>query len=76
MRHVNPMSGERRELLDQLELHLGELEESQAQAVMALDKVSVQSFDRRKPARRPLPEHLPRERVVYRCRPPFLLRRG
>src|SRR5260370_12044065 len=27
--------------------------------------VKVQSFDRRKPARRPLPEHLPRERIVY-----------
>jgi transposase len=27
--------------------------------------VVVQSFDRRKPARRALPEHLPRERVVY-----------
>jgi transposase len=25
----------------------------------------VQAFERRKPARRPLPEHLPRERVVY-----------
>ena len=28
-------------------------------------KVEVQSFERRKPARRPLPEHLPRERIVY-----------
>ena len=28
-------------------------------------KVEVQAFERRKPARRPLPEHLPRERVVY-----------
>jgi len=27
--------------------------------------VQVQPFERRKPARRPLPEHLPRERVVY-----------
>lgn len=25
----------------------------------------VQAFTRNKPARRPLPEHLPRERVVY-----------
>jgi len=25
----------------------------------------VRSFERRKPARRPLPEHLPRERVIY-----------
>ena len=27
--------------------------------------ITVQAFERRKPARRPLPEHLPRERVVY-----------
>src|SRR5437764_169163 len=31
----------------------------------ASDKVEVRSFQRRKPARRPLPEHLPRERIVY-----------
>ena len=36
-----------------------------AAEIQASDKVVVQSFDRRKPARRPLPEHLPRERVVY-----------
>ena len=62
-------SAERRELLDQLELQLGELEENQAQAAttaeMTSDSVVVQPFERRKPARRPLPEHLPRERVVY-----------
>ena len=28
-------------------------------------KIAVAAFERRKPARRPLPEHLPRERVVY-----------
>jgi hypothetical protein len=28
-------------------------------------KIEVRSFERRKPARRPLPEHLPRERIVY-----------
>src|SRR5258707_11274664 len=28
-------------------------------------KVDGQSFERRKPGRRPLPEHLPRERIVY-----------
>jgi transposase len=28
-------------------------------------KVEVRNFERRKPARRPLPEHLPRERIVY-----------
>jgi transposase len=63
-------SSERRALLDQLELQLFEVEEDQAQAetteeIAAPQSVAVQSFERRKPARRPLPEHLPRERVVY-----------
>ena len=31
----------------------------------AAAKIEVRGFQRRKPARRPLPEHLPRERVVY-----------
>ena len=31
----------------------------------AAEKTMVASFERRKPARRPLPEHLPRERLVY-----------
>src|SRR3954447_25087996 len=30
-----------------------------------IEKITVPSFERRKPARRPLPEHLPRERIVY-----------
>jgi len=63
-------SAERRALLDQLELQLFELEEDQAQAetteeITATRSVTVEAFERRKPARRPLPEHLPRERVVY-----------
>jgi transposase len=60
-------SAERSALLTQLELQLFELEEDTAQAEMMeqIEKVTVQPFDRRKPARRPLPEHLPRERVVY-----------
>jgi transposase len=63
-------SSERRALLDQLELQLFELEENQAQAEAAAQLAkpqtqTVQSFERRKPSRRPLPEHLPRERVVY-----------
>ena len=46
------------------------LEENAAQAetaeqMAAADKITVASFERRKPARRPLPEHLPRERLVY-----------
>src|SRR5215475_1910077 len=64
-------SSERGTLLDQLELQLADLEEDAAQTeaaaamVAASDKVTVPSFERRKPARRPLPEHLPRERIVY-----------
>ena len=63
-------SSERRALLDQLELQLADLEENAAQAetavqMAAADKVTVAPFERRKPARRPLPEHLPRERIVY-----------
>jgi transposase len=33
--------------------------------MMVAEKIAVPSFERRKPARRPLPEHLPRERIVY-----------
>jgi transposase len=55
-------SAERGALLMQLELQLFELEEdiAQAETVEQIEKVTVQPFDRRKPARRPLPEHLPR----------------
>lgn len=56
-------------MLDQLELQLADLEENAAQAEtaaqMAAEKIAVPSFERRKPARRPLPEHLARERIVY-----------
>jgi Transposase C of IS166 homeodomain len=67
-------SSERGVLLDQLELQLADLEEDAAQAeaaaqmtaaAAASEKITVQSFERRKPAQRPLPEHLPRERIVY-----------
>src|SRR5437667_5578421 len=60
-------SSERGALLDQLELQLADLEEdaAQAEAAATAEKITVQSFERRKPARRPLPEHLPRERIVY-----------
>jgi transposase len=66
-------------LIEQLELALAEREESVAQEVAAgeiataarsdppdpRDNVVVRSFHRQKPARRPLPAHLPRERVVH-----------
>ena len=67
-------SSERGALLEQLELQLADLEEDAAQAEVAArmaaaavtsETIAVASFERRKPARRPLPEHLPRERIVY-----------
>jgi transposase len=67
-------SSERSALLDQLELQLADMEEdaseAQAKAQMAVAaaaaaNIEVRAFQRRKPARRPLPEHLPRERIVY-----------
>lgn len=66
-------SSERGALLDQLELQLADLEADAAQAETAAqmaagtvsDRIAVQAFERRRPARRPLPEHLPRERIVY-----------
>jgi hypothetical protein len=66
-------SSERHAVLEQLELQLAELEETAAQSETAAQlaaavanerKIVVQAFARRKPARRALPEHLPRERVV------------
>jgi len=57
-------SSERGAPLDQLELQLADLEEDAAEAEAA-EKITVPAFERRKPARRPLPAHLPRERVVY-----------
>lgn len=66
-------SSERGSLLDQLELQLADLEADAAQAEMAAqmaaeaagEKITVASFERLRPARRPLPEHLPRERIIY-----------
>ena len=63
-------SSERGGLLDQLELQLADLEENSAQAetaaqIVTVEKITVSSFERRKPARRPLLAHLPRERIVY-----------
>jgi transposase len=71
LRHAQfGQSSERGVLLDQLELQLADLEGNAAQAettaeMATADKVAVPSFERRRPARRPLPEQLPRERLVY-----------
>ena len=59
-----------RKLIDQLELELGELvaaaseDASKAENTKAKDNPATGSTPRRQPARAPLPEHLPRERVV------------
>src|SRR5215510_7245639 len=66
-------SAERHVVIEQLELGLADMEEdaSEAEAVAqiaaraASDKVKVQAFERRRPARRPFPAHLPRERIVH-----------
>ena len=61
---------ERKErLLDQLELALDELTASATEDELAAEKAAagsteVKGFVRRKPSRKPFPEHLPRERVV------------
>lgn len=62
-------SSERRaRLIDQLELQLEELEAAATEDEIAAEKVAktttVVGFERRRPARKPFPEHLPRERVV------------
>ncbi len=56
-------------LLDQLELQLEELESTATEDALAAQQTGdptskVKSFTRRKPTRKPFPEHLPRERVV------------
>ena len=58
-------------LIEQLELQLAELEERAAEEETAAEiaapkkRASPSGGSTRKPARRPLPEHLPRERIVY-----------
>jgi transposase len=55
-------------LLEQMELQLEELEadasEDELAAEMAARSSTVRAFERRRPSRKPFPEHLPRERVV------------
>jgi transposase len=55
-------------LLDQMELQLEELEAAATEDEVAAEKAAattqVRAFTRRKPARKPFPAHLPRERVV------------
>jgi len=56
-------------LLEQMELQLEELEAAATEDELAAEKQAartqtVQSFQRKRPARKPFPAHLPRERVV------------
>jgi transposase len=62
-------SSERRaRLIDQMELQLEELEAAATEDEIAATKLAktttVAGFERRRPARKPFPDHLPRERVI------------
>ncbi|MBD1548677.1 IS66 family transposase [Roseibium aggregatum] len=63
-------SSERRvRLIDQMELQLEELEADATEDEIAAERTvanitTVSAFKRRRPARKPFPEHLPRERLV------------
>jgi transposase len=65
-----PRSEKSQRLLDQMEFQLEELEASATEDELAAEKAAqgtttnVAAFTRKKPARKPFPEHLPRERVV------------
>lgn len=55
-------------ILEQMELQLEELEadagEDELAAEIAAKASTVRAFERKRPSRKPFPEHLPRERVV------------
>jgi transposase len=56
-------------LIDQMELELEELEAAASEDELAAERAAatgttVGSFRRKKPSRKPFPEHLPRERIV------------
>ena len=60
---------ERKErLLDQLEMQLEDVEADAIESELAAERTAtstvVKCFERNRPARKPFPEHLPRERVV------------
>src|SRR5512132_2118283 len=64
-----PRSERTSRILDQIELQFEELESSATEdeiaAEMAVGKTTtVAAFTRKRPARKPFPEHLPRERVI------------
>jgi len=56
-------------LLEQMELQLEDLEASATEDELAAEKTAartqtVRSFERKRPSKKPFPEHLPRERIV------------
>jgi transposase len=56
-------------LLEQMELQLEDLEAAATEDELAAERAAartqtVQSFQRKRPSRKPFPEHLPRERIV------------
>lgn len=64
-----PSSERKTRLLEQMELQLEELETAATEDELAAKKAAAQtqtvkSFERKRPSRKPFPEHLPRERVV------------
>jgi transposase len=66
-----PRSERRARLLDQMELELEELEAAASEDELASEKAAavaemtpVRAFTRKRPARKPFPAHLPRERVI------------
>ena len=68
-----PRSERTARLLDQLEMQIEELEASATEDELAAEmavartadgSTTVGSFSRKRPSRKPFPEHLPRERVI------------
>ena len=61
-------SERKQRLLDQLELQLEDAQASASEDELAAERSArpslVKSFERKRPSRKPFPEHLPRERVV------------
>jgi transposase len=63
-----PSNERKARLVDQMELQLEELEAAASEDELAAEKAAatteVRAFTRSKPARKPFPAHLPRERVI------------
>jgi transposase len=70
--HFGPSTERSHRFLDQMELELAALEADASEddlfaEAAAAKRSNVVAFERKRPARKPLPEHLPRERVVAPC---------